>query len=117
MPVRQVAEIDASSVALVGWGSPASGGDLGGKVITADAHRCQRDRATADLDTKWAPRYVRVADDLPATATTKVLKRVLGNEGWDRADPVWWRPEKGSPLPAAEPDGQPMMVPASVKVR
>jgi len=49
-----------------------------------------------DLGTKWAPKYVRVTDDLPTTATSKVLKRVLRNEGWDCADPVWWRPEKGA---------------------
>ena len=58
-----------------------------------------------DLGTKSAPKFVRVADDLPVTATTKVLKRVLRNEGWDCADPVWWRPGKGAPyrrLTAAE---------------
>ncbi len=48
----------------------------------------------ADLGTKWAPRYVRVTDDLPETATTKVLKRVLRNEGWRCPEPVWWRPER-----------------------
>jgi fatty-acyl-CoA synthase len=47
-----------------------------------------------DLGTKWAPKFVRVTDDLPTTATTKVLKRVLRNEGWQCHDPVWWRPEK-----------------------
>ena len=50
-----------------------------------------------DLGTKWAPRYVRVTDSLPETATTKVLKRVLRNEGWRAPEPVWWRPEKGAP--------------------
>jgi len=51
----------------------------------------------ADLGTKWAPRYLRVTDDLPETATTKVLKRVLRNEGWRCSEPVWWRPEKDAP--------------------
>jgi fatty-acyl-CoA synthase len=51
----------------------------------------------SDIGTKWAPRYVRIATELPQTATTKVLKRVLRNEGWRCDDPVWWRPEKGSP--------------------
>jgi fatty-acyl-CoA synthase len=51
----------------------------------------------SDIGTKWAPRYVRIATELPQTATTKVLKRVLRNEGWRCADPVWWRHEKGSP--------------------
>jgi fatty-acyl-CoA synthase len=51
----------------------------------------------ADMGTKWAPRYVRINDQLPVTATTKVLKRVLRAEGWRCAEPVWWRPEKGDP--------------------
>jgi fatty-acyl-CoA synthase len=51
----------------------------------------------ADLGTKWGPRYVRITDDLPETATTKVLKRVLRNEGWRCPEPVWWRPEKDAP--------------------
>jgi fatty-acyl-CoA synthase len=62
----------------------------------------------ADLGTKWAPRYVRVTDHLPETATTKVLKRVLRNEGWRGPDPVWWRPQKDGPyrlLEDADADG------------
>jgi len=51
----------------------------------------------ADLGTKWAPRFVRVTDELPETATTKVLKRVLRNEGWRAPEPVWWRPHKDAP--------------------
>jgi len=47
-----------------------------------------------DLGTKWAPRYVRITRDLPTTATTKVLKRVLRNESWHCDEPVWWRPGK-----------------------
>jgi len=50
-----------------------------------------------DLGTKWAPRFVRIAAELPQTATTKVLKRVLRNEGWRCPEPVWWRPEKDGP--------------------
>jgi fatty-acyl-CoA synthase len=60
-----------------------------------------------DLGTKWAPRFVRVTRDLPTTTTSKVLKRVLRNEGWQCADPVWWRPEKNGGyrrLSAAEAD-------------
>ncbi len=47
-----------------------------------------------DMGTKWSPRFVRIADELPVTATTKVIKRVLRAEGWHCADPVWWRPER-----------------------
>src|ERR1019366_7394901 len=51
----------------------------------------------SDMGTKWAPKYVRITDQLPVTATTKVLKRVLRNEGWRCEEPVWWRPAKGAP--------------------
>jgi fatty-acyl-CoA synthase len=47
-----------------------------------------------DLGTKWAPRYVRITDSLPETATSKVIKRVLRNEGWRCDDTVWWRPQR-----------------------
>ena len=50
-----------------------------------------------DMGTKWAPRFVRINDELPVTATTKVLKRVLRAEGWRCAEPVWWRPANGAP--------------------
>jgi fatty-acyl-CoA synthase len=45
-----------------------------------------------DLGTKWAPRYVRISPSLPQTATGKVTKVGLREEGWDCTDPVWWRP-------------------------
>ena len=51
----------------------------------------------SDMGTKWAPKYVRITDELPVTATTKVLKRVLRNEGWRCEETVWWRPAKGAP--------------------
>ena len=61
-----------------------------------------------DMGTKWPPRYVRITDELPVTATTKVIKRVLRNEGWRSSDPVWWRPEKDGSyrlLTPADADG------------
>jgi fatty-acyl-CoA synthase len=48
-----------------------------------------------DLGTKWAPRFVRIADELPVTPTAKVLKRVLRRERWETSDAVWWQPAKG----------------------
>jgi fatty-acyl-CoA synthase len=42
-----------------------------------------------DLSPKAWPRYVRLAPELPATATNKVLKRQLKAEGIDTSDPVW----------------------------
>jgi len=53
-----------------------------------------------DLGTKWAPRYVRIADAMPVTETQKVLKKVLRRERWESTDRVWWRPSAGDALQA-----------------
>ncbi len=49
----------------------------------------------ADLGTKQAPRYVRVAAELPQTQTNKILKRELRRQRWECADPVWLRTRDG----------------------
>lgn len=46
--------------------------------------------AQADLSAKAWPRYVRIAPDLPSTATNKVLKRALAAEGATAGDGVLW---------------------------
>jgi fatty-acyl-CoA synthase len=51
--------------------------------------------AQADLGTKWAPRYVRIATTLPVTETNKVLKRLLAIEAWTCDDEIWVRDGKG----------------------
>ena len=51
-----------------------------------------------DLGLKWSPRYVRIAAELPVTATSKILKRSLRAERWECADPIWWRPGRDQPL-------------------
>jgi fatty-acyl-CoA synthase len=51
----------------------------------------------ADLSSKAWPRYVRIAPDLPATATNKVLKRELIAQGPSAGDGVLWvREERGT---------------------
>lgn len=47
----------------------------------------------ADLSAKAWPRYVRVAPDLPSTATNKVLKRELAAQGPTAGDGVLWTRE------------------------
>jgi fatty-acyl-CoA synthase len=61
-----------------------------GATFDPDAFRAFLDEQT-DLSPKWIPRYVRVATELPSTATQKVLKRVLRRELWECDDEVWWR--------------------------
>jgi fatty-acyl-CoA synthase len=50
-----------------------------------------------DLGTKWTPRFVRIAESMPVTETSKVLKRVLRRARWETDDAVWWQPEQGGP--------------------
>ena len=48
--------------------------------------------AQPDLGTKMAPRFVRVVQRMPVTATNKIHRAGLRREGIACADPVWWRP-------------------------
>ena len=54
--------------------------------------------AQGDIGGKQHPRFVRVADAMPRTATFKVLTRVLAAERWNAGDPVWWRPDVRAPV-------------------
>ncbi|MCF2526430.1 AMP-binding protein [Yinghuangia soli] len=49
-----------------------------------------------DLGTKMAPRFVRIAERIPVTATNKVNKVGLRREGFRTAEPVWWQSERGA---------------------
>ena len=42
-----------------------------------------------DLGTKWAPRFVRVVDDIPVTATRKIDKKDLRRQSWTVEDAVY----------------------------
>jgi fatty-acyl-CoA synthase len=53
--------------------------------------------AQPDLGTKWAPRYVRIVEHMPLTATGKVNKQPLRSARWQTDDPVWVREGKESP--------------------
>jgi fatty-acyl-CoA synthase len=60
-------------------------------AFDADAFASWLD-AQPDLGTKWAPRYLRLVQALPTTATDKVDKQPLRVQRWRSEDPVWWRP-------------------------
>ncbi|MCV7153891.1 acyl-CoA synthetase, partial [Mycobacterium pyrenivorans] len=47
--------------------------------------------AQPDMSPKSWPRYVWLADDLPSTATNKILKRELVALGADPAGRVLWK--------------------------
>ncbi|MFE1285441.1 AMP-binding protein [Streptomyces sp. NPDC058751] len=48
--------------------------------------------AQPDLGTKMAPRFLRIVERMPVTATNKIHRVTLRREGFRCADPVWWRP-------------------------
>lgn len=56
-----------------------------------------------DLGTKWMPRYVRVTDRLPVTATNKVDKQALRRDRWRGAGRMFWRPDRRAPLRPMDP--------------
>ncbi len=60
--------------------------------------------AQTDLGTKWAPRFVRLTNELPITATNKVLKRALRTERWNCSEPVLWQRERGGVYVPLRPD-------------
>jgi fatty-acyl-CoA synthase len=61
---------------------PAPGFDPVGFAAWVAAH--------PDASTTWVPRYLRVATDLPRTATGKLIVRRLAQQRWDGED-VWVR--------------------------
>jgi fatty-acyl-CoA synthase len=66
--------------------------ELAEGASTLDADELARFlRSQEDLGTKWAPKYVRIVDDLPKTATSKIVKKSLRAERWNAADPIWVR--------------------------
>jgi fatty-acyl-CoA synthase len=46
----------------------------------------------ADLSTKALPRFIRIVNEVPVTATMKPVRRDLRREAWMCDDHVWWRP-------------------------
>jgi fatty-acyl-CoA synthase len=75
-----------------------------GRTLDPDSFEAFLD-AQPDLSPKARPRYVRIATDLPSTATHKVLKRQLIAEGTTvRAGEVLWeRESRGSAYGVAVP--------------
>lgn len=50
--------------------------------------------AQSDFGTKWAPRFVRIVEKMPLTATNKVDKAPLRKARWETKDPIYWRPNR-----------------------
>src|SRR5690606_2897147 len=87
-----------SEAAVYGVPDPRSGDQLvAALVVTAPLDRAQWERflaAQPDLGSKAWPRFVRILESLPRTATNKVLKRELQSAGTDEV--TWTRAERGT---------------------
>ncbi|UXA07285.1 fatty-acid--CoA ligase FadD1 [Mycobacterium sp. SMC-2] len=79
-----------------------------GQTLEPDAFEAFLD-AQPDLSPKARPRYVRIATDLPSTATHKVLKRQLIAEGTDigAGEVLWEREPRGTAYAVARPSSGP----------
>lgn len=88
---------DFAEVAVYGVPDPDVGEAVMVAVVLRRGCRFDPDRFAdflaeqADLGPKQVPRFVRVARRLPRTSTHKVLRRTLAAQGWQCADPIWWR--------------------------
>jgi len=89
-------------VAVYGVPDPHSGDQLVAALVLNDGAELDPaafERFLADqpdLPAVARPRHVRVATDLPSTATNKVLKRELVRQGLEFDDPHWERDERGT---------------------
>ena len=88
-----------SEAAVYAVPDPRSGDQLVAALVTTDTISPEEWEAflaaQSDLATKAWPRFVRVVDALPRTATNKVLKRELQAQGSD-APMTWTREERGT---------------------
>lgn len=89
-----------SAVAVYATPDPVVGDLVMAAAVVAPGAGFDPDRfaeflaAQADLGTKMPPRFVRILDAMPVTATSKTDKNGLRREGWRTNDPVWWQPER-----------------------
>lgn len=58
--------------------------------------------AQSDMGTKAVPKYIRITQQMPQTASNKVIKRQLRAEGWGCEDPVWVRQADGGYVPLGD---------------
>ncbi|WP_338696890.1 AMP-binding protein [Streptomyces sp. Q6] len=89
---------DSTSVAVYGVPDPVTGDQVMATVALREGRVFDPLAFGAflleqsDLGTKMAPRFVRVVDRMPVTATNKVRRGELRREGFWSGGEVWWRP-------------------------
>ena len=104
-PVERIVERhpDLAAVAVYAVPDPRSGDEVMAAVELRDGARFDPESfdrflsTQPDLGTKWSPRFVRVMDALPLTATGKITKAALRRAAWQCDDPVFWTPDRARP--------------------
>lgn len=91
---------DVAATAVVGVPDPLAGDQvlvalelLPGRVFDPEAFASFLDEQT-DLGTKWAPRFVRISQQLPQVGSGKLDRKPLKREAWLCTDDIWWRPPR-----------------------
>ncbi|MFF3447226.1 AMP-binding protein [Streptomyces sp. NPDC002667] len=89
---------DAAAVAVYAVPDPVAGDQVMAALALKEGARFEPSAfagfllAQPDLGTKMAPRFLRIVDRMPVTATNKIHRVALRREGFRCADPVWWLP-------------------------
>ncbi|MCX4629709.1 AMP-binding protein [Streptomyces sp. NBC_01443] len=88
----------AAAVAVYAVPDEAAGDQVMAAVALEEGERFSPEAFSAflaaqpDLGTKMSPRYVRIVESMPTTATNKVHRVALRRSGFRCPDPVWWSP-------------------------
>ncbi len=101
-PIEEILQRHTDVMLAAVYGVPdADGGDrVMAAVVLRDgavfdaAQFAEFLRSQPDLSPKWMPTYVRIASELPLTATTKVMKRELQRQKFRPdlcTDAIYWR--------------------------
>ena len=107
-PIEEILQRHPNVLLAAVYGVPdPDGGDrvMAALVLREDAVFDANQFATflatqADLSPKWMPSYVRIASELPQTASSKVLKNELRRQKFHPelcVDPVYWRARTHEP--------------------
>ncbi|MFE9879568.1 AMP-binding protein [Streptomyces sp. NPDC005784] len=105
---------DAAAVAVYAVPDPVAGDQVMATLALKEGARfdplsfAEFLLAQPDLGTKMAPRFLRIVERMPVTATNKIHRVGLRREGFRSPDPVWWRPPGEPayrPLTPADLDG------------
>ncbi|WP_327655490.1 AMP-binding protein [Streptomyces sp. NBC_00483] len=89
---------DAAAVAVYGVPDPVAGDQVMATIALREGRTFSPVAFDAflasqpDLGTKMAPRFLRVVDRMPVTATNKVRRGELRREGFWSGGDLWWRP-------------------------